>query len=29
MAYRWGPAKRILEDLFDGLARGEGDAGNA
>lgn len=29
MAYRWGPAKRILEDLFDGLARGEDDAGNA
>ena len=29
MGYRWGPAKRILEDLFDGLARSEGDAGNA
>ncbi len=29
MAYRWGPAKRILKDIFDGLARGEGDAGNA
>ena len=29
MAYRWGPAKRILTDIFDGLARGEGDAGNA
>ena len=29
MAYRWGSAKRILQDIFDGLARGEGDAGNA
>ncbi|WP_428273529.1 DUF6361 family protein [Candidatus Palauibacter sp.] len=29
MAYRWGSAKRILKDIFDGLARGEGDAGNA
>ncbi len=27
MTYRWGSAKRILEDIFDGLARG--DAGNA
>ena len=24
--YRWGPAKRILQDIFDGLARSEGDA---
>ena len=29
MAYRWGAAKRILEDIFDGLVEGEGDAGNA
>ena len=29
MAYRWGSAKRILKDIFDGLARGEDDAGNA
>ena len=29
MAYRWGAAKRILKDIFDGLAQGEGDAGNA
>ena len=29
MAYRWGAAKRILRDIFDGLARSEGDAGNA
>lgn len=29
MAYRWGAAKRILTDIFDGLTRGEGDAGNA
>lgn len=29
MAYRWGSAKRILKDIFDGLARGESDAGNA
>ena len=27
--YRWGAAKRILKDIFDGLARSEGDAGNA
>ena len=27
MAYRWGAAKRILKDIFDGLA--EGNAGNA
>ncbi|MDE0239864.1 MAG: DUF6361 family protein [bacterium] len=26
MEYRWGPAKRILQDIFDGLARSEGDA---
>ena len=29
MSYRWGSAKRILRDIFDGLARSEGDAGNA
>ena len=29
MGYRWGSAKRILKDIFDGLARSEGDAGNA
>lgn len=29
MSYRWGSAKRILKDIFDGLARSEGDAGNA
>ena len=29
MAYRWGPAKQVLEDIFEGLARGEDDAGNA
>ena len=29
MAYRWGAARRILTDIFDGLAEGEGDAGNA
>lgn len=29
MAYRWGAAKQILTDIFDGLAQGEGDAGNA
>ena len=29
MVYRWGAAKRILKDIFDGLARSEGDAGNA
>ena len=28
MAYRWGPARRILTDIFDGLGEGEGDAGN-
>ena len=29
MTYRWGSAKRILKDIFDGLARSEGDAENA
>lgn len=29
MSYRWGSAKRILRDIFDGLARSEGDAGDA
>ena len=29
MSYRWGPAKKILKDVFDGLARSEGDAGDA
>lgn len=29
MNYRWGAAKRILRDIFDGLARGGGDAGHA
>ena len=29
MTYRWGSAKPILKDIFDGLARSEGDAGNA
>ena len=29
MSYRWGSAKRILKDIFDGLARSEGDAGDA
>ncbi len=29
MSYRWGSAKRILQDIFDGLARSEGDAGHA
>lgn len=29
LTYRWGPAKRILRDVFDGLARSEGDAGDA
>ncbi|MYK69078.1 MAG: hypothetical protein F4020_05895 [Gammaproteobacteria bacterium] len=29
LTYRWGPAKRILKDVFDGLARSEGDAGDA
>ncbi len=26
MAYRWGSAKRVLHDIFEGLARSEGDA---
>ena len=26
MEYRWGPAKQILKDIFDGLARSEVDA---
>ena len=29
MSYRWGAAKRILKDIFDGLAEGTGDAGDA
>ncbi len=29
MAYRWGGTRRILKDIFDGLARSEDDAGNA
>ena len=29
MAYRWGSAKLILKDIFDGLVRSENDAGNA
>ena len=29
MSYRWGSAKRILRDIFDGLARSEGDAEDA
>ena len=29
MTYRWGSAKRILQDIFDGLAGSEGDAGDA
>ncbi len=29
LSYRWGPAKRVLKDIFDGLARSEGDAGDA
>ena len=29
MAYRWRSAQRILKDIFDGLARGEGSARNA
>ena len=29
MDYRWGVTGRILQDIFDGLARSEGDAGNA
>ena len=29
MEYRWGPAKRILQDIFDGLVGSEGDARDA
>ena len=29
MNYRWSGTKVILRDIFDGLARGEGDAGDA
>ena len=29
MSYRWGSAKRILKDIFAGLARSEDDAGDA
>ena len=29
MNYRWGSAKGILKDIFDWMARSEGDAGNA
>ncbi|WP_420439624.1 DUF6361 family protein [Candidatus Palauibacter sp.] len=29
MAYRWGATKVLLKDIFDGLDRSEGDAGNA
>ena len=29
MAYRWGATKVLLKDIFDGLERSEGDAGNA
>ena len=29
MDYRWGVSKRILTDMFDGLARTKDDAGNA
>ena len=29
MDYRWGSAKGILKDIFDWIARSEGDAGNA
>lgn len=28
MAYRWGSAKLILKDIFDGLVRSDNDAGN-
>ncbi|MCQ3803216.1 MAG: DUF6361 family protein [bacterium] len=28
MTYRWRVAKGLLKDIFDGLARSEGDAGN-
>ena len=29
LSYRWGPAKRVLADIFEGLTRSEGDAGDA
>ena len=29
LTYRWGPAKRILKDIFTGLNGDEGDAGDA
>ena len=29
MTYRWGVTRQILQDIFDGLARSEDDAGNA
>lgn len=29
MAYRWGVTKVLLKDIFDGLARSEGDAGDS
>lgn len=29
MSYRWGSAKQVLRDIFDGLARSEGDARDA
>ena len=29
MTYRWGAAKRILKDIFDGLQRSESDAADA
>ncbi|MXZ71118.1 MAG: hypothetical protein F4Z04_06390 [Acidobacteria bacterium] len=29
MEYRWGGTKVLLKDIFDGLERSEGDAGNA
>ena len=29
LSYRWGPAKRVLKDIYAGLARSEGDAGDA
>ena len=28
MAYRWGVTKGLLKDIYDGLARSKGDAGN-
>ena len=29
MTYRWGATRQILQDIFDGLARSEDDAGDA